>query len=39
MRMKKLFKLHNETLVQRETKYIDTIKREKLAGEIDLFDQ
>ena len=39
VRMKKLYRLHNETLIQRETKYIDTLKHEKLAGEIDLFDQ
>jgi len=39
VRMKKLYRLHNETLIQRETSYIDTLKHEKLTGEIDLFDQ
>ncbi len=39
VRMKKLYQLHNETLIERETKYIDTLKHEKLAGEIDIFDQ
>jgi len=39
VRMKKLYRLHNETLIQRETKYIDILKHEKLTGEIDLFDQ
>ena len=39
VRMKKLFQLHNETLIKRETKYIDKLKHEKLTGKIDLFDQ
>jgi len=39
VRMKKLYRLHNETLIERETKYIDRLKHEKLAGEIDIFDQ
>ena len=39
VRMKKLYRLHNETIITREAKYIETIRREKLSGEIDLFDQ
>ena len=37
VRMKKLYRLHNETIITREAKYIDTLKHEKLTGEIDLF--
>jgi len=37
VRMKKLRELHNNTIIERETTYRDTLKNEPIAGEIDLF--
>ncbi len=39
VRVKKLFRMHNETVVKREVEYIDTLKHEKLTGKVDIFDQ
>ncbi len=39
VRVKKLFRMHNETVVKRETEYIDTLRHEKLTGKVDIFNQ
>ena len=36
--MRRIRSLHNETVVRRETHYMDEINHEKVEGEIDLFD-
>ncbi len=38
VRVKKLYRLHNETVIKREADYVDTLKHEKLTGKIDLFN-
>ena len=35
--MKKLMKMHNDTISQREKKYLDQLKVEPVAGDIELF--
>lgn len=37
VRMKKLRSLHNNTIVERETRYMDTLESAPIEGEIDLF--
>lgn len=37
VRLKKLKALHNNTIVEREAKYMDALEREKIEGDIDLF--
>jgi chemotaxis protein CheD len=37
VRVKRLYRMHNETLIKREAEYIDSLKHEKLAGKVDLF--
>jgi len=39
VRVKKLFRMHNETLIKREAEYIDTLRHEKIAGKVDIFNQ
>ena len=39
VRVKKLFRMHNETVVKRETEYIDTIRHEKITGKVDIFNR
>jgi len=36
-RMKKLIRLHNDTLLNREKKYIDNLKHEEYEGKVDIF--
>ncbi len=38
VRVKKLYRLHNETVIKREADYVDTLKHEKLTGKIDIFN-
>jgi len=35
--MKKIQDLHNDTIIQREKKYISTLKQEPVAGDVELF--
>ena len=37
VRMKKLRSMHNDTIIQRETQYIDRLKVEPVEGDIELF--
>ncbi len=37
VRMKKLRSLHNNTIIERETRYLDTLESKPIEGEIDLF--
>lgn len=37
VKMKKLLSLHNDTIITRETQYIDTLKEEPVESNIDLF--
>lgn len=37
VRMKKLIRLHNDTLLNREKKYIDNLKHETYEGKVDIF--
>jgi len=37
VKMKKLMKMHNDTISQREKKYLDQLKVEPVAGDIELF--
>ena len=38
VRVKKLYRLHNETVFKREAVYVDTLKHEDITGKIDIFD-
>lgn len=38
VRVKKLYRLHNETVIKREADYVDTLKHEELKGKIDIFN-
>ena len=38
VRVKKLYRMHNETLIRREAEYNDAIKRQKLKGKVDIFN-
>lgn len=37
VRVKKLYRMNNETLIKREAEYIDALKHEKLIGKVDIF--
>lgn len=37
VKLKKLMALHNNTIVEREVKYLDALEHEKIEGDIDLF--
>ena len=39
VRVKKLFRMHNETVIKREAEYIDTLRHEKLKGKVDIFNR
>ncbi len=38
VRVKKLYRLHNETVIKREADYVDILKHEDITGKIDIFD-
>ena len=37
VRIKKLYGMHNDTLREREKKYIDSLNKEDISGKVDIF--